>query len=386
LKLKVGEGTLHTFDEFNTQGYDDSRSENWRVKWYKDPTQPDEAKAYGIEIQNVEQNDHGSWKVQVSLEQADDEVSYEFNITVAHMPEAVEIDSNDFEIENGEVEIVIQNENDETYNDKTLFCKTNKSAPAPAYDWIILDNDNNEHVFNYTVIANSTISNEEDESYIDFEETIQFVPALWMDGKRIRCNTEHPAYQTPQDNKYAEVKVIIQGRPVPNNYPEETISFEEPKRGDEGLLLFPFHSNPAPTNISWDIKGEGFLSSNGSSGRFTAEGWDTYNGTLPDYMTRTLSTTGTQFVAKLRIDKLKTSDSGDIHHLMVVNQYGNTSYEVQIQHIKKGGLNGGEIAGIVIGCIAAVMLVGVVAILVIRRKNLKKAKERRERRNRDENQ
>ena len=69
---------------------------------------------------------------------------------------------------------------------------------------------------------------------------------------------------------------IISGRPVPNNYPEETISFEEPKRGDEGLLLFPFHSNPAPTNISWDIKGEGFLSSNGSSGRFTAEGWDTY--------------------------------------------------------------------------------------------------------------
>merc|ERR1719445_1484834 len=102
----------------------------------------------------------------------------------------------------------------------------------------------------------------------------------------------------------------------------------------EGLLLFPFHSNPAPTNISWDIKGEGFLSSNGSSGRFTAEGWDTYNGTLPDYMTRTLSTTGTQFVAKLRIDKLKTSDSGDIHHLMVVNQYGNTTYDVQIQHIK----------------------------------------------------
>ena len=51
----------------------------------------------------------------------------------------------------------------------------------------------------------------------------------------------------------------------------------------------------------------------------------------------------------------------------------------------EGGLNGGEIAGIVIGCLAAVMLVGVVAILVIRRKNLKKAKERRERRNRDGN-
>ena len=51
-------------------------------------------------------------------------------------------------------------------------------------------------------------------------------------------------------------------------------------------------------------------------------------------MTRTLSTTGTQFVAKLKINKLKTSDSGDIHHLMVVNQYGNTTYDVQIQHIK----------------------------------------------------
>ena len=58
---------------------------------YLDPTQSDETMAYGIEIQNVEENDHGLWMVQVSLEQVANEVSYEFNITVAHMPEAVEI-------------------------------------------------------------------------------------------------------------------------------------------------------------------------------------------------------------------------------------------------------------------------------------------------------
>jgi len=98
-----------------------------------------------------------------------------------------------------------------------------------------------------------------------------------MDGKRIICNTRHPAFQNSQDsNLTADLKVIIQGRPVPHNDPVETISFEEPKRGDEGLLLFPFHSNPAPSNISWEINGEGFLAFNGSSGRFSAEGWDVY--------------------------------------------------------------------------------------------------------------
>ena len=64
------------------------------------------------------------------------------------------------------------------------------------------------------------------------------------------------------------------------------------------------------------------------------------NGTLPDYMTRSLSTSGTQFVAKLRISKLKTSDSGDIHYLTVANKYGNTTYEVQIQHIKSNKVEG----------------------------------------------
>ena len=93
-----------------------------------------------------------------------------------------------------------------------MFCSTNKSAPVPEFDWIILDNDNNEHIFNYTVFLNSTLPNDEDESYSDFTETIQFVPALWMDGKRIICNTKHPAFQNSQDNNLtADLKVMIQG-------------------------------------------------------------------------------------------------------------------------------------------------------------------------------
>ena len=50
-------------------------------------------------------------------------------------------------------------------------------------------------------------------------------------------------------------------------------------------------------------------------------------------------------------------------------------------------LSGGEIAGIVIGVLAAIMLVAVVVILVIRRKNIRKAKIERDqrRRHRDDN-
>ena len=50
-------------------------------------------------------------------------------------------------------------------------------------------------------------------------------------------------------------------------------------------------------------------------------------------------------------------------------------------------LSGGEIAGIVIGVLAAILLVAVAVILVIRRKNIRKAKIERDqrRRHRDDN-
>ena len=40
--------------------------------------------------------------------------------------------------------------------------------------------------------------------------------------------------------------------------------------------MVPFHSNPVPLNISWDISGEGRLGQNGTAGRFSAQGWEEY--------------------------------------------------------------------------------------------------------------
>ena len=41
-----------------------------------------------------------------------------------------------------------------------------------------------------------------------------------------------------------------------------------------------------------------------------------------------------QYVAVLRVDKLKKSDQGDEHILRVTNPRGTTEYTVKIQHIK----------------------------------------------------
>ena len=40
--------------------------------------------------------------------------------------------------------------------------------------------------------------------------------------------------------------------------------------------MVPFHSNPSPRNISWEIRGEGTIGMDDSIGRFTSEGWEEY--------------------------------------------------------------------------------------------------------------
>merc|ERR1712096_103466 len=90
---------------------------------------------------------------------------------------------------------------------------------------------------------------------------------------------------------------------------------------------------------------------------------------------RAKTTTARGFVARLRIDKLRSSDSGMEHSLTVANTIGQTNYTFRIQEISKVGLGGGEIAGIVIGCIVAVALIAFIVIMVIRRKNIKKSKK-----------
>ena len=46
---------------------------------------------FGIEIKNVESGDHGQWEVSVELENVQDPVTLDFNVTVAKIPQNLEL-------------------------------------------------------------------------------------------------------------------------------------------------------------------------------------------------------------------------------------------------------------------------------------------------------
>jgi len=257
-----------------------------------------------------------------------------------------------------------------------IKCVAPDCAPAPNFTWII----DGEILFeNNTNIKNTTAVMRTPGVYYDFEQEFEFQPELWMDGMSISCNTTHVAYDADirPENRGRAFEVTVKGPPAPVNESVLTISDEELRSGKDGLLLVPFHSNPAPLDLSWYIMEVGNLSMNGTRDRFSSLGWVEYNGTHYGH-SRSMSGGG-QFVARLMIEDLKVSDGGVEHLMNVRNEVGNTNYTVRIQDIKKGGLSGGEIAGIVVGVIAGIILIAALVILVIRRKNLKKAKkERRE--------
>ena len=65
--------------------------------------------------------------------------------------------------------------------------------------------------------------------------------------------------------------------PVANTTIGETIAEEELVAGNEGVVLVPFHSNPAPTNITWYLSDlEEPLGFNETIGQYTNEGWMKY--------------------------------------------------------------------------------------------------------------
>jgi len=323
----------------------------------------------------------GNGEFSVDLDGVNEPVTLDFYVTVAKIPQSLELDFADSNlISGGNANFVIENEN--ITREYELNCKAVKCAPGPIFDWWI---DDVPYNVTQDEFENTTETNVDDENYLNYIHTIKFKPKLWMDGKTVYCRTEHIAYDQTisEENRAKHFMITIQGPPVPSNDEVETITFDQPHSGSEGVLLVPFHSNPVPKNISWEISGEGRIGKNGTSGRFTSEGWEEYNGTTPDYIRRIrASTTAKQFVAKLRISKLKVSDGGKTHSLFVENEYGTTKYNVRVQHIKKVGLTDGEIAGVVIGVIAGVLLIAAAVILVIRHRNLKKAKKERQERRR----
>lgn len=221
-----------------------------------------------------------------------------------------------------------------------------------------------------------------------FTQTLDLTIEPWMDGLNLSCIANHTAYTQFWTNRSAEVTLIVKGPPVPKN---ETLEvggdFTE---GEGGILLIPFHSFPAPISLMFDFNGseDNITVTNPdnstASGRFTNRGWvvRVQEGNITN---RNSADTAREFYAVLEISEVEESDAGLVHRMTVSNQFGSNTYTFTIPTVQDGGLSAGEIAGIVIGCLAAVVLIAVLAVLFIRHRNGKKSKkikqERKRRRN-----
>ncbi|XP_069803829.1 uncharacterized protein [Dendropsophus ebraccatus] len=73
----------------------------------------------------------------------------------------------------------------------------------------------------------------------------------------------------------------------------------------------------------------------------------------------------------LRIDNLSYADQGDYTlntQILGSSTFNSTNYQLTV-YISRGGLNGGDIAGIVVGVLAGVTIIGVIVFLILKKKN-----------------
>lgn len=387
LYLTIGNDSQFSWSDVRkgTEPEDDDRSYEWRVQWWRGSGSSDE-RTYGIRVTNCHELDHGHWEVKTKsgsnaadASEPASESDGSFNVTIVKPPANILL-----EPEN--INEFVANENG-SITPIEITCIAEQCGPEPRFIWkiddtILYDNNTEGSIMSRPGTRDFGV-------YNDYSQRITFQPETSMDAKRFSCNIEHEGYDATdgEDVKSTWFEIKVVGPPVPKEGEVSTESEVELKSGEEARLLVPFHSNPYPTNLSWVITDVGTLDENMRNiGRFHHEGWNKTNGTFYNGSRTWSSAPEHQYVAVLRVDNLKKSDQGDEHILRVSNPRGTTEYRVKIQHITKV-LSGGEIAGIVIGVLAAIMLVAVVVILVIRRKNIRKAKIERDqrRRHRDDN-
>ncbi|XP_056398454.1 carcinoembryonic antigen-related cell adhesion molecule 5-like [Hyla sarda] len=86
--------------------------------------------------------------------------------------------------------------------------------------------------------------------------------------------------------------------------------------------------------------------------------------------------TSTSYVSTLKIDPASASDSGT-YYCKATNIIGSTTYYFKVEVTKRdggpsnGGLDGGQIAGIVIGVLAGVAIIGIIVFFVLKKRTTK---------------
>jgi len=358
LPLEVGNTEWLTFPTTNAAGH--TRPENWRMKWYRgNVTQQD--RAYGIELKHASVEDHGTWTVSITsnpTNPADAQVnSTQFEVIVAKAPREVVFEGAQYQGDDVVFEAGFgQNE----ISTVDIQCKAVECSPPPTFMWMI--DEVLVYYRNDTQGQNNTVE-VDGRTYYTSTETLTFKPQSWMDGRRFYCVVNQTAYNTSHslEERSASFLIRVLAPPVPRADVIETLAEEELKSGKEGLLMVPFHANPAPLNLTWYLDGlNSPLGMNETRDRYSSRGFIRYNHSLK------MDNEPNQYVALLDINKLKVKDSDTLHNISIANDKGSTMYQFRIQKIKKGGLSDGEIAGIVVGVVAGVILIAICVILIIR--------------------
>lgn len=276
-------------------------------------------------------------------------------------------------------------------NKVKIRCTAAWTRPAPTFHWSI-ENAPNYELMNYTVSANDVVEVDFDQAGYNFPgkgvtvtQEIELLIEPWFDGEDIKCRAEHPGYNSSysEEEKETTASMTVKGPPVPV---DETVGMEgEFKVGEPATLLIPFHAYPGPTSLIYRLTDVGgdlnvTLSANTSSaGRYTARGWRLKD---ENNATRTTRSSSREYYAILEVSELEKEDRDRVHTMIAFNELGNATYTFNFQNIEDGGMSAGVIAGIVIGSLAGVLLVGVLVILFIRHRNGKKSKKIKQERKR----
>lgn len=198
--------------------------------------------------------------------------------------------------------------------------------------------------------------------------TFNFTAGGEDDGKVLQLSVSHPAMNVTAILAY---NITVEAPPSPHDFHHS--GFKESTIGSPATLELSFHSNPKPDYIRWfmhDMNGYFDVNLDPIDDQQRLAWNPESNVTTQDtrYKFGTLSKDGSTYLTQLIVNELLEEDNGKTNIIIVKNQRGMTNYTLTFEDLQPGTLSSGAIAGIVIGVIVAVLIIGFAAFFVVKKK------------------
>ncbi|TRY77777.1 hypothetical protein TCAL_01689 [Tigriopus californicus] len=325
----------------------DNRPSNWTAEYYG--SSPLDC---GVRIPNTYRADEGAWQTVNGAET----IKHYISINVKPASPPVFTDPQKFV--DGSPSFSIYSPDSDLRENVT--CQVKDVRPPPIFVWEMDGEQFNE----------SNIYQDDNPVGGDLfspQSILTYNPKPSHDGKQLRCVIQHPAL----DGELQVVaNITVTAPPEPDNG-GAFISEEDAIIGRAATINIKFISNPYPEELLWftpdllePVQGGNYtpaVRSSGSpsfsSGRYTA-----YIAKIGE---------GNEYLSTLTLAELTQEDVDQSFTLMVTNSIGSSNYTYTFTDVKNV-LSGGAIAGIVIGCLAIVILIGVAVVLVMKKKKKSK--------------